>query len=305
MSLVQKYLTPAVLVLAASGCDAKLSEADFLREYVSAACSWYARCGFMKDEAACVAALTPTGGIHVPAGVVFDADKAQECLDLSRARVCGMMTNEPGLLHQLATCEQALRGTFADGAACVDSTECASGFCQTDPCDHQCCSGTCYALRKPGDECTGSGPHFSQECPEGTTCDCLDGPCTCKGNVADGERCWSLYECRLGSTCVYDVKNSTNVCQRTQDVGASCTPGLSPSACAWNLWCDPATSQCAPRLETGATCMSGAPMCSGLDICQNSKCAPPPGPGEACADGACALGSVCVAGQCQRWVSCE
>ncbi len=158
-------------------------------------------------------------------------------------------------------------GTFAAGAHCADSAQCASGVCAYP--DHTCqvcfervatgeeCGGT--RLCERGDFCdrTGARPVCKPITPG--SCDVCYGRCVggrCEPALAFGEKCSSSADCTQEGTC----DSSTHVCTLIplSDVDGPCSdaPELGKSkyrVCRAGLFCA-AGGLCRPGGGLGETC---------------------------------------------------
>jgi hypothetical protein len=132
---------------------------------------------------------------------------------------------------------------------------------------------------------------------KGTDCDSyFCPPSLFVGQIADGARCDSTYDCATpGSTC-----DGALICGRT------CGPsgGLdqvcrSGSACAAGLYCEPNTVTCRPRLPAGSQCRRPSD-CDAASLCSGTTCLALPTAGEPCSTGypQCAGSAYCVGGVC-------
>ena len=184
-------------------------------------------------------------------------------------------------------------GSLANGAACVDSSQCASGWCDRPitPVETSVC-GTCRASGclpggcKAGERCIASstgarcvqvqaegGPCTSSPsyCAEGLSC--LDS--VCSKSRGESEPCTDPADCdwQRELTCIGNVCRKPNIVE----IGAQCTGG--EDRCAKGGWCygaqltEPRT--CVAPLADGAPC--GAGIVGG--------CTPP----ARCASGVCRL----------------
>jgi hypothetical protein len=123
--------------------------------------------------------------------IVYDAAKAQQCLDALTAATCQETFGDTG--GPPAVCFQALQGQVQDGLSCWDDSDCRiDSFC-----DHSNCPGTCK--RRSG---------LSQPC--GSTGECQAG-LSCQNNpLAVGKVCMTILS--QGANCTA--------------VGTVCGPGL-------------------------------------------------------------------------------
>ncbi len=167
-------------------------------------------------------------------GLDNDGDRAVDCSD----------SNCTGT----AACVQ-----LADGAACVSSSQCASGLCKTEA-----------SVGYPNGYCTNAGA-----CTNGTTTGCHGGLClsgqcraTCTGNgLGPGGKC------RVGYACAdHDYSASTpNVCV------SLCTSDSECAGSSGSFGCNAMTKYCEQKTSPGAG--YGAP-CNFHSDCQSQYCLP-------------------------------
>ena len=202
------------------------------------------------DEAACVkaeamACATTTLG---PGSTATVAD-VSACFSAYGALDC------PGSLrfvHEHASKPAACTlppGTFATGAACVASSECASSFCRKDPLGGGC--GTCADAPVKGASCDVDG-----DCPDGSGCGyaLIGGP-------GQGGTCAPYGE--LGGTCTVapchaDLACLGGVCAARLVDGVVCDP--QEVGCGVLSGCNAAKNRCEPLAVAalGGTCGTAA-----------------------------------------------
>jgi hypothetical protein len=188
--------------------------------------------------------------------IVYDAAKAQQCLDALTAATCQETFGDTG--GPPSVCFQALQGQVQDGASCWDDSDCRiDSFC-----DHSNCPGTCK--RRSG---------LNQAC--GSTGECQAG-LACQNNpIAVGKVCMTILSqgaiCTApGTVCgpgLYCDASTTGQCvfQRT---GGPCTRWeecLGPEyVCAGLvLSAPPVTGQCSPVSRVNQPCVVGYHLCPG------------------------------------------
>jgi hypothetical protein len=233
------------------------------------------------------------------------------CPNLSRAVSSGKMSfsaaDTPTCLTDLtnlaceadvgpASCDQALSGTVAGGAACglltqsqLFFTECQVG--STCIAGSNPCTGTCVKRALLGQHC-GSGVG----CVAGETCSAATQTCTTKGGANTPCGLDSSPECQAGFSCS-DMIGGT--CTALLAAGQSCG---SSAECLPPLACDRGfniTGTCKQALKVGDPCTIDEFQCdTGLGYCgSDSKCHARPGLGQPCdiTDGE---GTSCVLGTC-------
>jgi len=205
------------------------------------------------------------------------------------------------------------RGSYLDGAACGDSSQCASGFCNhagnlCGVCAPRGGSGT--ACPSGGnDECaTGlvcsSGKVCAAPARPGTACDDATAPClagsfcttakTCALTVAAGAECPGAYfDARNGTFCFgKSTPDSPQLAAQIGAAGKGETCGLAPATGAPPTLCAPG-SVAACKASSGSIQLFGIPTdgtCVALTedgyTCDATK---PP----------CSAGAQCIAGTCQ------
>lgn len=290
-------------------------------------CARRSRCELPEDrfvdEGACASAVSGALVVNLQelaarGTVTVDGDAIERCAATLSAAGCDM-----NLAHLNALCPDAVRGSVSAGQYCTDSLECAGdAVCAEDPDD--VCDTSCRP-RSETTECLAD-----VECPRGEAC--LGDPGACVALGGNGDACGDgeLPECGRGLVCAGAdiVEGLAGVCQTltsvmTETVGARCDPEALV-LCAPGLVCAVdgcdglgCTHRCAEAPERGAPCTLGfvpADPCPAGQYCRagvdhddddpiededelaalRGACAPLPGPGEDCAEGACAAGLSCV-----------
>jgi hypothetical protein len=141
--------------------------------------------------------------------IVYDAARAQQCLDALTAATCQETFGDTG--GPPAVCFQALQGQVQDGLSCWDDSDCRiDSFC-----DHSNCPGTCK--RRSG---------LSQPC--GSTGECQAG-LSCQNNpLAVGKVCMTILSQGANCTAVGTVCGPDLYCDAT----GSCEPQRTSGACS-------------------------------------------------------------------------
>lgn len=180
-------------------------------------------------------------------------------------------------------------GSFANGAACLDSAQCQSRACSGNL--YSC--GVCVAQVGVGEEC-----QASDSCPRPQIClpktDRLASVCTTRTPI--GERCDSHTWCAVDTIC----QNGT--CAAHMGLGDECDEASGQSFCdsMRGLACNPTTHRCETYLASNA----GEPCgqvndthrdCTFGSVCQlesttTGTCHPQVVTGQACND---SMGSIC------------
>lgn len=159
-------------------------------------------------------------------------------------------------------------GKLADGAACGDDTQCASGDCKTTASagnGPQC--GVCAKLAKENEPCNVAPDNLS--C--GADLKCVKNVCAKNVTIAAGGACSFTgpegYNCAAGTFCnAAFTPNSVGTCAALPKKGETCT-----AVCDGNLAC--VAGKCADKVDVGGTCASSAECKSGLTCDQTKKCA--------------------------------
>jgi hypothetical protein len=229
---------------------------------------------------------------RVAAGVVgYDGARAAACLDRLTAASC------LDLAAGIGECAGVFSGTLAEGAACLDSAECAGdGYCERSS-----CPGTCLARQPLGKLC---GP--AMLCQSGLACSPTQGVCVTAAAV--GEPC-PPGVCGAGLACAGGVCVRKQIappgapCRQSADCGYSVDCHFQGGYCDFTFYCDsgachqpPANGEacgrisateyvvcadgycgaaadqkgtCAPFVTEGGTCNPDAlsPVCAGADFC--------------------------------------
>jgi hypothetical protein len=287
---------------------------DFATRYTTAFCQFFVRCGLSPSAAACKSDYIDSGVFNLTAlaqdidsgRTLYDATKAGPCLDALANASCAQGTVFGG--HQLDTvCAGVIRGTVADGGACVEDNECAGGKCHQPSCGGSCCLGTCGVPAAIGAACgSDTDCDTGAACRYGVSTSTSQG--TCQAQVARGQPCSYDSDCQSGLDC---DSAGTGTCVPFVADGQACTPeGVE---CAnINSFCDPQTGTCHPRLPVGAACAIPdaslsflASGCAYYANCVGGACVALAGVGEPCSvpDGGASYlvcrAATCVGGVCQ------
>jgi Dickkopf N-terminal cysteine-rich region len=268
---------------------------------VQALCDYGVRCSSYPDLASCMSAngdSTPQLVADVKAGkTLYDAAQAGACLDGLAPSGCTRSSEGP----IPAACDQAFKGTIAEGGACASGVECLSTICNFNACDISttCCPGVCGPVRVTVAEGGVCGlPNTT--CGTGMFCQfATGGASTCKRRGAAGAACTPGLECADGLTCVVSVGSRAGVCGSFPRTGEDCA--TTDGTCdARTDFCDPTTSKCTPRLAPGAACVPSASSCATYARCDvmSGKCVSLGGLGAACAAGSDCFSHQCVSGAC-------
>jgi hypothetical protein len=233
------------------------------------------------------------------------ADVAQ-CKEWSRA-LSGRKTSAPGSKidpSRFALCAAAIanapcdtffamalpeacrtqHGTLPDGAGCVVSEQCESGYCLTtsSPC------GVCARASVAGGQCMSTGCDFGLVCAGGT--------CVVPG--APGAAC------SASAPCVYGLICDNGVCRTALAPNAACDP-TTGTKCFGGYFCDATARTCKPDPLVGAGASCTSANCGGGTICSapsaGSVCLTEVLIGAACGGPGiqCRNPSKCLNGTCQ------
>jgi hypothetical protein len=306
-------------LLAASGCGgggASIPLADLGARLLDAICTREVRCGVYPDKATCEAEagdLLDEGQLiaDVNAGrSVYDGKAAADCLSTYDSPTgFGSCSNSVALsAHGPSSCGDAIKGTLATGAACIDNDVCLSGNCDRSACTSgvACCMGVCVAAKTTvaiGDDCSSA----MVTCPDGSFCQTSTTATgttrTCVAKIAAGQPCAALTDCAPGTVCVSDAASGAGVCGTWPTRGQSCmasqfcddvtdycntTTGLCTAraipggacpqmnACVAYATCTTTTATCVAQGQVGAVCVAPADCLSGN--CAAGTCAVQPAP---------------------------
>jgi hypothetical protein len=207
----------------------------------------------------------------------------------------------------------------ADGAACKQPGDCASGNCIDTVCCHTACTGTCEwcgdatqpgvcvvvagSPKGAGKSCTGTGKPCDPTC-DGTRRDGCTYPAqgtSCGAGKCQGDSVVGASTCDGAGTC---AGGATQDCgDYTCKNGACLTSCATSGDCKGGAVCDPSTSTCS---TAGATCQ-GAYSAKATDgtvtYCNGYKCVAGSGCQQTCAaatDCDASQGYACAGGLCVR-----
>ncbi|HEY4121180.1 MAG TPA: hypothetical protein VGM56_25120 [Byssovorax sp.] len=235
LSLLVATVGGAVVVL--PGCGSSTPSDDCMA-YYAADCDRVYTCtpevalggGFATDPDTCAARR----GLFCPTLLDLPhTNLAGGYLGLCATDIAGATCDE--WINQTFTrnaCDAALRGTEPPEHACVDDTQCDSGYCIRPPSSITFGCGKCARLRITGQSCTDT----FDTCDVGLSCN--DGTC---GSPKDlGERCSASELCAYSYVCGDEGR-----CTEPLTAGASCE---SDDQCnyAFGEGCDPESHTCGP-----------------------------------------------------------
>ncbi len=194
--------------------------------------------GTRSDFVAFCTALANAPGSNVTIGVLSD---------------CGTAVN----VQCSGTCNLP-PGNLADGSACSEGLQCASGRCTASWGSNGPRCGICAKVAKEGEAC-GSGPPNSLPCGPGLRCwqyACVKDVVipsggACSGGGPEGEHC------APGTICI-QTSSATGVCAPPPKKGEACK-----GRCDTNLWCSPdgaGGGTCADKVDLGAPCTGIDPI---------------------------------------------
>jgi hypothetical protein len=288
------------------GCQSG-SDGDALggcSDYASAYCAKLVACSPLElrltfgDEATCVrrAALVCAPFADQP-GTSWTPAKLGACARSIAAASC-----VEAMTRVTADCA-ATPGTLSNGAACSQSTQCASSYCSSGAAppseDGGVPCGTCEVSRVPPViGCGDAGACVSPEMclPDGT------GGVGCRRLPEEGEPCLASGGCDFGLTCI------ASVCSRPKGAGASCTE-LTECDVSKSLLCISSTCQMPTWVEPGSPCHTPDRLCSGgkcmadgFDPNSPATCMAWAADGSPCdpiQGSPCLDPAICLAGKCQ------
>lgn len=252
----------------------------------------------------------------ISAGTVkYDGTKATACFDAIKTASCDVLNN--GGLPDI--CQQAVRGTVADGSSCTLNAECSSvdSFCKIG----STCPGTCAPKLGAGSPCKAK-----EDCQKGLTCFQAAGAAmpTCTMIPGVGDACGGnrYPDCSGGLFCAGDNKQTSTAgsCKTIDEafkapVGSACDLNTG-QLCAIGGSCaitgvsgTTLQSECKAVTTAGGACNLALPdMCptgQGCDLTRADlqagtfvgSCVVLPKPGEPCSEAfgkACEQGSTCI-----------
>ncbi len=182
------------------------------------------------------------------------------------------------------------KGKRANGDACIDRAQCASGHCEAAK-SGAC--GTCTDVPAPGAKCRAR--FMESGCGPGQTCESD----TCGTLVALGDACDPSHHCGAGFSC------TKGKCVKAAGIGDTCDLA-DPNApsCDWGEVCNPVCQpiNVLPYDEPDCATIPRS-VCGGQAAC-NGSCVAPPVEGKPCnAAGSsegekCRWPAVCESGAC-------
>jgi len=204
------------------------------------------------DTATCAAryALQCETQLRAP-GSSATAAFVQACAAATAAGSCNDLFD--GVLP--SACLSEPPGQLANGAACGESTQCASLDCRKATASY---CGVCATAAKSGESCT------SADCAPGLLC---MGDQICRPLVPQGSSCSTNSHCQFPLVC------KSGSCAVPAELGATCSSSDPTCDSTNGLVCDPTTSKCVSvaLAAAGTTCgvVSGTPYtCSGGALCK-------------------------------------
>lgn len=212
----------------------------------------------------------------LPPGVVYNPTIAGQCIAAMSALSCADHNEQPTECHGMFT------GTLAIGSACVDSGQCACGYCAFAGAT---CAGVCQTRVGKGDMCKNSSA-----CPDNYSCN--QGKCMSNA-PGPGEACFPGSACPPNHHCAL-VDANAGICKKIQEPGQACT---SNEDCSTGCNAD---GKCANLPKPGQDCTSQncvtGELCMGL-VNGQGKCKVP-ALGDPCsgAPDSCGLALRCLLG---------
>jgi len=247
--------------------------------------------------------------------MVYDATKAQACLDSLSTRTCAQM-----LERDSDACLAALDGAVALGGACTLDEDCqGKALCKSA---NGICPGQCLPLLVAGQPCA-----KDDECQDGLQCS--NETRLCVQPVGEGQSCeYGSPPCGPGLLCLGkdDANLTPGVCKNPAEAlsgqaggacdvtaGQLCQSGQSCVADSYTVLTGVVDWLCVTTGSYAAAgaCKPGFPdACASGNYCQtgtgllalSGTCTPIPAGGQACGTGMsqCQPGAVCVSGLCQN-----
>lgn len=269
-SILFAFLGTTALVTACSSSDSANgtpgAQSASTQALIKAICNQTQKCSPLEvqieygDVNNCVT-VASVGVTNDLPGLSYTDATIQACADAVNAADCNTA------FEDIPACQ--FKGTLAEGKACNDSTQCASGYCKTsgqdDPTNPTADCGVCTARAADGAACT-----ESEGCNSGSQCDPTAH--TCAPRPAKGAACTPTGPtCTGGSVCI------KNVCSDAIADGAPCTAtdDGSDDGCKQNSQC--VSGVCHPVtdfvtvVDVGQTC-GVDPTTQKQAICKYSSC---------------------------------
>lgn len=205
-------------------------------------------------------------------------------------------------------------GALADGASCLDDSECKGGYCGPPPMDGGASSSNCGACaEEPGT----TACQENSNCPTGKTCNgtsqCVTAggvgaPCDDSNPFFAVQPCFPYLYCKFAAGAA-DGGTASGTCATLETAGQPCNPNDDANDCADGLFCNgQATCAAVQFVAIGATCDGVGLVCKGA-YCAFSADASATATTGVCTgyvangapcqmDGQCLLNANCVNGQC-------
>lgn len=268
----------AVVIVGVLGCKGgsggSIPPDELGEALIDALCGRFVRCGVIEDQAACLdlfggqidTSIVELENAIANGTVLYDGVATARCLDAFEQQSCDETSESVRVEPQ--ACDDAIRGTVADGGGCFIATQCISRECNIPSCPGACCEGTCdptVAEAQLGESCV------TALCAEGAFCNGTD---VCEALLAAGQPCTGDNECGYGLNCP-----NTNLCADAPNLGDPCPDG----GCA-DLGTSCSSSMvCVAGARRGEACPVGT-GCVGPSICNTTTriCEAPPAIGQPC-----------------------
>jgi hypothetical protein len=229
-----------------------------------------------RVKTSCLNTLSAPGTGITPA-------KEESCVQAVHGATCDDVVD-----HNAPTACQAVGGTLAAGAACGDSSQCQSAYCNLGT-DGTC--GACAAARSA----SGGPCNRDDDCAYGSVCTMGGATAgttggTCTTPVAMGGTCDSTHPCKTTLAC----KNGT--CTTPDAAGVSCMTGScdafaglycpvgfgSAQVCSMLGFAGP--GEACGVINGNLVICSGGGNCQGATLTVAGKCQAPAADGAACDD---------------------
>ena len=203
-------------------------------------------------------------------------------------------------------------GTLADGAACLDDSQCKGGFCGSAAGDGGSSSSDCGACaEEPGTtDC-----QENSNCPAGQSCN-ASGQCVAAGATGatcdDSDPSFAVQPCLPYLYCQFAAASAdggtpaTGTCAALGTTGQPCNSNDDVNDCADGLFCNTqGTCASIQFVAIGATCDDVGLVCTGAncafasDTSATGVCTAYAADGAACqSDYDCQFDALCVNGKC-------
>jgi hypothetical protein len=227
MKLASALFVATVVLASACSSTTPVSNDEACTTYAKSVCTRADKCSHFLvqyvwgDETTCeVRAKASCGATVTAPGSAVTASDAQACAKAVDAAGCDFLDHNPP-----KEC-QSKPGNHANGAGCVDSSQCVSMHCKK-PTDATC--GTCADAVLAGGTCA-----LDEDCPYGNKC--VQTVCVAPGD--NGGTCDDKHPCKNTLTC------QSGKCAAPLAAGATCDPNAKACDATQGYYCEATTKVC-------------------------------------------------------------